>query len=168
MKDFKTWIQDSTLIDLFCTTTFMNKKVLLEPFIEDKSNSAALAHLTTSDGRPLGETVYELHNYWKVIAKGHSVDFPVNVGDIVSIEDNMLIPPMIDAKHPVGNNPDNPHRVVMGNPLDRLFPFRFQEDKFDGIGSPGERTKYMLHYIPQELVTIVWDKKQLLDNPNNN
>lgn len=160
-EKLRSWLDDNTVIDEFKNTVFLNKKVLVYPYIEDKSTSAGLAHLTTPDGKSLGEQVYELHNIWKVIAVGHSADTPISVGDIVSLDDNMLIPPMIDAKHPVGNNPDNPHRVVYGNPLDRLFPFRFNEDKLGKMTTAGERTKYMLHFLPLELITVIWDKNEI-------
>lgn len=156
------WVEDTAIVDEYSHTTFLHKKLLIYPYIEDKSTSVGLAHLTTPEGKSLGEQVYELYNLWKVIAIGASVDIPVKVGDIVSLDDNMLIPPMVDAKHPVGNSPDNPHRVIYGNPLDRLFPFRFNEDKLGKLTSAGERTKYMLHLLPQELITVVWDKRDIL------
>lgn len=158
----KKWIEDESIIEEFKGEVFLNKKILAYPYIEDKSTSVGLSHLTTPDGKSLGKQVYELHNLWKVIAVGYAVDSPIKVGDIVSLEDSMLIPPMIDAKHPVGNNPENPHRMVYGNPLDRLYPYRFNEDKLDKMPVAGERTEYMLHFLPYELFTVIWNKENLM------
>ncbi|HMT01797.1 MAG TPA: hypothetical protein PKD00_00565 [Burkholderiales bacterium] len=158
---FKEWLRQEEIIENYRTSRFLGKKVLIQPFIEDKSKSVALQNLVGPSGRPLGETMYVLHNYWRVIAIGE-ITKNISVGDIVSIEDSMLIPPINDIKHPVGNSPDNPKRLIYGNPLDRIFPFRFQDDKFEVIIEPGKRTEEMLHYLPEDLIVLVWNKEELL------
>ena len=161
MRGFKEWLNENEQVEKYSNTRFLGKKVLLEPFIEDQSQSEGLRELVSSDGSSLGKTMYVLHNYWKVVAIGEDGVRQLEVGDIVSIMDSMLVPPLMDMKHPVGNSPDNPHRVTYGNPLDRLVPYRFQDDKFNAVIEPGKRTEAMLHYLPEDLVDLIWDKTDL-------
>ena len=62
------------------------------------------------------------YNYFKCLKGKYE-------GEIVSISDVEMIPPIIGMKPPKGNRPDERQKPIYGNPLDKLLQFSYSIDK---------------------------------------
>ena len=71
------------------------------------------------------------------------------VGDIVSLEDSLVEPPITNWKNPEGNDPNKQARPVYGPPLSNLQTFSFDCDKT----GEGERLR-LTFLVPKEFIVI--------------
>jgi hypothetical protein len=90
----------------------------------------------------------EIKNAFKVLKAGPNASYAP--GDIVSVSDSFVDRPIVNYKHPEGNDPNKEARPVFGSYLQGMLPFAFYCHKIDEPEKPLELT----FLIPEDLITI--------------
>jgi len=157
-KDFSAAFEAWKNKDLNLDIQVLGNETMIQLFSFEKSNS----NLMGLDGNPISQTHgKEVYNLAKVVLLGHSVkDNPVQVGDLVSLPDEMLeaIPDGNRGFIQSGPNAGTPNAWI---PLGKLLPFIYLKEKL------GQPTNDLLFIVPISWIKVIHNNVQIQPEEQN-
>jgi hypothetical protein len=115
-------------------------KVLVQIYLDKKEIASKLIGVD--------KAASEIKNLFKVL-KVHKNFEDLKEGDVVSLEDSYIEPPIVSWKNPEGNDPNKEARPVYGTALQNLMTF-----SFDTIKTGDEERLELVFLIPHQLITV--------------
>lgn len=155
-KDFSAAFEAWKNQDLNLDIQVLGNETMIQLFSFEKSNS----NLMGLDGNPISQTHgKEVYNLANVVLLGHSVkDNPVQVGDLVSLPDEMLeaIP---DGSKGFEQTTGQPKAGYI--PLGKLLPFIYLKEKL------GQPTNDLLFIVPISWIKVIHNNVQIQPEEQN-
>lgn len=155
-KDFSAAFEAWKNKDLNLDIQVLGNETMIQLFSFEKSNS----NLMGLDGNPISQTHgKEVYNLAKVVLLGHSVkDNPVQVGDLISLPDEMLeaIP---DGSRGFDQQTGQPKAGYI--PLGKLLPFIYLKEKL------GQSVNDLLFIVPISWIKVIHNNVQIQPEEQN-
>jgi hypothetical protein len=124
----------------------MQPNMLLVQVFASKPESSSI--ILTEETKKSGT---EIRNIFRVLTDTDPMSGgKYSKGDIVSLQDVLVEPPIVDMQHPVGNDPSKPKRPVFGRPLQAMESYSFDCSKT----MEKDYKLDFVYLIPQEFITV--------------